>query len=435
VSPEAIGGIGFGVVFLLLAFGVRIGFALALVGFAGIAIIANMKGALINLATSPFSTVATYIFITVPLFLLMGALANAAGIGTDAYSVGNKWLGRLPGGLAMGTIAGCAAFGACSGSSGGAISVFGLTAFPEMKRYNYADTLAAGCIAAGTPLAILIPPSMAMIVYGLMSETSIGALFIAGILPGILLSLLFIIGILIWVKLRPEVGPRGPKTTWRERLVSLKDVWSVVLLGGLVLGGIWGGVFTPVEAAGIGSFGAFVIAISRRRLNKQVLSQALSDTTRLSGMIFVIMIGAIIFNVFLALSGLPTMLAEFVQGLPVPRVLILVTVLLFYLVGGCLMDVIGMILLTLPIFVPIMIGLNYDLILFGVLVTIMSEMAVITPPIGMNVFVLAGILKDVPMYTIFRGIIPFIFCEMACIAIIIAFPDIALFLPHTMMGS
>jgi C4-dicarboxylate transporter DctM subunit len=435
MSPEAIGGIGFGVVFLLLAFGVRIGFALALVGFIGIAIIASMKGAFINLATSPFSTVANYIFITVPLFLLMGALANAAGIGTDAYSVANKWLGRLPGGLAMGTIAGCAAFGACSGSSGGAIGVFGLTAFPEMKRYNYADTLAAGCIAAGTPLAILIPPSMAMIVYGLMSETSIGALFIAGILPGVLLSLLFIIGILIWVKLRPEVGPRGPKTTWREKLVSLKDVWSVVLLGGLVLGGIWGGVFTPVEAAGIGSFGAFIIAISRRRLNKQVLSQALSDTTRLSGMIFVIMIGAIIFNVFLALSGLPTMLAEFVQGLPVPRVLILVCVLLFYLVGGCLMDVIGMILLTLPIFVPIMVSLNYDLILFGVLVTIMSEMAVITPPIGMNVFVLAGILKDVPMYTIFRGIIPFVFCEMICIAIIIAFPDIALFLPRTMMGS
>jgi tripartite ATP-independent transporter DctM subunit len=272
-----------------------------------------------------------------------------------------------------------------------------------------------------------------MIVYGLFSETSIGRLFIAGIFPGVLLCFLFIMCIYIWAKINPSIGPRGPKATWREKFVSITGLWTVILLAGLVLGGIWGGIFTPVEAGGIGAFGALIIGLVRRRLSIKKFIASVRGTIEISGMMLIILIGSLLLNFFLASTGLTKLLADGVISLPISPQAVLIVLLAFYLIGGCLMDVLGLMLLTLPIFIPIINGVGIDLILFGVLSTITVEMALITPPIGMNVFILAGMARDIPMYTIFRGILPFLVCMIVCMVLIIVFPQIALFLPETMI--
>lgn len=435
MSPELIGVLAFVVMFMLLAMGMPIGFAMALVGFAGVVVLTGGFGPAISMfGYAPFSIVANYMFGVIPLFVLMGYLASASGLTTDAYNAAHKWIGHLPGGLAISTIAGCAGFAACTGSSAASVGLITSTALPEMERYDYDYKLSTGCIAAGCTLGILIPPSMAFIVYGLFSETSIGKLFIAGIFPGILLAALFMIAIYIWVRVSPSLGPPGPRASWHERFGASKNIWSVALLAILVLGGIWGGIFTPVEAGGVGAFGAFVIALARRRFTVQTFIGAVKDTVKMAGMLYIIIMGALIFNYAVALSGLPKLLASATMALQVPPLVIVIFIMVFYLIGGCLMEVLGLMLLTLPIFIPIMQTLGVDLILFGVLTVIMIEMAEITPPIGINVFILSGMAKHVPIYTIFRGIVPFLLCMIVCLALIMVFPQIALFLPATMMG-
>ncbi len=432
MSSEIIGLIGFGILFLLMGLGMPIGFAMAGVGAAGFMYLGGLSGALTMVGTSPYSTVGAYEMAVLPLYILMGNFAFASGLTANVYSCAHTLFSRQRGGLAMATIGACAGFAACTGSSTAGVSVFTTTALPEMLRYKYDPKLATGCIAAGSTLGILIPPSLPFIIYGIIAEVSVGKLFLAGVFPGLLLTSLFLIAIFILVKFRPSMGPAGPKTTWREKITALRKTWSAVMLSIIVLSGIWGGIFTPLEAGGVGAFVAFLIVVGRKRFNRQTITEVLTSSVRVSAMIFTIMIGAIMFNYFLALSNLPKSIAEFVATLPVSPTVVLIAVMLFYLVGGCLMDVLGLTLLTWPIFVPIMTSLGVDLILFGVLTVVMIEMACITPPVGMNVFVLSG-MCDIPMYTIFRGIFPFIIAMVICLAFLIAFPQIMLFLPSTMI--
>lgn len=435
MEPPLIGALAFIALFVLLAMGMHIAFAMTIVAFVGFAVMSSLKGAMSMLATAPYSIVADYMFTVVPLFVLMGSLAFQGGLITDAYTAAQKWFGRLPGGLAIATIAGCAGFAACTGSSAASVGFMTMSTLPEMERHNYDPKLATGTIAVGATLGILIPPSIPLIVYGLFAEQSVGRLFIAGIIPGIILSVLFMITIFIWVKLKPSAGPPGAAFTRREKFYSLRHIWSMLVLAAIVLGGIWGGIFTPVEAGGIGSVGAFVIALSRRKLTMKSFIEAVKDTVRITAMVFIILIGAIMLNYFFALTRLPTMLATIVADSNLSPLVVLMAITVFYIIGGCLMDTFGLMMLTLPILIPIMNVLGIDMIMYGILMVLLIEMAQITPPIGLNVFILSGVARHIPMYTIFKGIVPFFFAILIMIILLIAFPQLATFLPATMMGG
>lgn len=434
MSPSTIGWIGLVVLFALMATGMPIGFAMALVGFVGFGIVAGWTGALTQLGTVPYASVASYTLTVLPLFILMGEFAFLSGMIRGAFSGAHKWLGHLPGGLAIATISACAAFAAVCGSSVATAATMGTVAYPEMKRYKYRPELAAGSIACGGTLGILIPPSTPMVIYAVFAEESVGKLFMGGFLPGILLTLLFIAVIYIWVKISPTTGPRGPQTTWKEKFGAAKDVWPVFILALLVLGGIWGGVFSPTEAAGVGAFAAFAIGLARKQMKLKSVLNSLSETVKTSAMVFTILIGAMIFNYFIVICGIPAQLAAVVESLALPPLGILICILFVYLILGCLMDTMAMTVLTLPIFLPILHNLGFDLVWFGIIFVIMCEMALVTPPIGMNVFIIAGMVKDAPMYSIFRGITPFLIAILVCLALVIAFPQIALFLPTSMIG-
>jgi tripartite ATP-independent transporter DctM subunit len=307
-----------------------------------------------------------------------------------------------------------------------------MVAIPEMKKYNYDMRLATGCIAAGGTLGILIPPSIGFVIYGILTEQSIGKLFMAGFLPGIMLAFFFIAAIFIQCRLHPEMGPCGPSTTWREKIGSLGGTWGMLLLFFVVMGGIYLGIFTPTEAAGVGAFGAFLFALLKKRLNLQTLVQSLMATGKTTAFIFLIIIGANIFSSFLGLTKLPMELADFIAGLPLPRILILSAIVLVYLALGCVMDCYAIMILTLPIIFPVIEALRFDPIWFGVLMVIVLEIGLITPPVGLNVYVLKGAAPDVPMETIFRGISPFLFAALAAIVLLTAFPQIATFVPYHM---
>jgi C4-dicarboxylate transporter DctM subunit len=433
MAPEFIGIIGLLILFALLALGMPIGFAMILVAVAGILTLSGLMPALVTAGTSPFASVASYDMSVIPLFILMGAFAAASGLTKDAYLAAYLWLGRLPGGLAIATVMGCAGFAACTGSSVASVTVIGSMALPEMKRYNYDPALATGCVASGSTLGILIPPSIAMIIYGILAQESIGKLFIAGIFPGLLLASFFIVVIVVTVGRNPSLGPRGPKRTLREKIAGLSNAWTLVLLSSIIVIGIWGGIFTPIESGGVAAFVALIIGLLRRRLKRAEIVGAIKSSVRLTTMLFTVMIGALMLNYFMALTQLPRILADFVGSLPISPTSVVIVIMIFYILGGCVMDVLGLMMLTLPIFIPTVKAVGYDLIMFGVLTTVTSEMALITPPIGMNVFILNAVAKDVPMYTIFRGIVPFLIGMLIFLAILLAFPQIALFLPSLMV--
>jgi C4-dicarboxylate transporter DctM subunit len=433
MPPEIIGIIGLLILFALLAIGMPIAFAMALVGLGGLVVVSGVTPALITAGTCPFASVSSYDLSVLPLFVLMGAFAAESGLTKDAYSAAHIWLGRMPGGLAVATIMACAGFAACTGSSVASVSVIGSMALPEMRRYNYDDQLATGSVASGSTLGILIPPSIPLVIYGIMAEESIGRLFIAGILPGILLAGIFAVIILIMVGRRPSLGPPGDKSTLRQKMSGLAKAWPLVVLSSIIIIGIWGGIFTPVESGGMGAFVALVLGLWRRRFNKEKIVTAIKSSLKVSAMIFAIMIGAWILNYFLALTQLPRILADFVGTLPVAPTIVVIVIMMFYLIGGCLMDMFGLMMLTLPIFIPIIKTIGYDLIMFGILTTVTIEIAFITPPVGMNVFVLNAVAKDVPLYTIFRGIVPFLWGMLIFLALLLTFPQITLFLPSTMI--
>lgn len=433
MSHEMIGWVGLILLFVLLATGLPIGLSMAAIGFGGYVIFMGTQGALTQVHTVVFSSVASYSMTIIPLFILMGELSFFSGLITGAYSFMNKWLGQLPGGLAMATIGGCAAFASICGTSVATASTMTTVAYPEMRKYQYDPKLALGAISSGGTLGILIPPSNAMVIYAIFAEASVGRLFMGGILPGILMTVLLISAIFIWVKMSPTLAPRAKKSSLMERIIAFKDIWPVAILALIVLGGIYGGVFTAMEAAGVGAFGALAIGLILRKIKGPGIISALNNAITTSAMVFVIMIGAMVFNYFIVLSGLPAQLADVVLGFGLPPIGVLFCILFVYFILGCIMDTMAMTVMTLPIFLPILNGLQFDLVWFGIIFVVMCEIALVTPPMGMNVFVIAGMVKDVPMFTIFRGIVPFLMAELTCLGLIIAFPQIALLLPQNMI--
>lgn len=432
MTPMTIGLVCIAGLVVLLFSGMPLGFVMGLIGFVGFAFISDLESALHLLATVPYSTFADYGFSALPLFMLMGIMCSVAGISADLYRAAYYLLGRVSGGLAMATVAACAAFGAICGSTTATAVTMGVVALPEMKKYNYDAGLATGCIAAGGTLAFMIPPSLGFIIYGIVTGESIGKLFIAGIIPGILQALLLIGTIYILCKRNPQLGPRGPVRTRKEKAKSLVGVWPMLVLFGVIMGGLYLGWFSPTEGGGIGAFGAFLFALVTRRLTWSKFTEAIYQTAKVSSMCFIIVVGAMIFSYLLAVSRVPTELSAAVVDAGLNKYIVMGMIMLLYLFLGCIMDTISMILLTAPIFYPLVITLGFDPIWFGVVVILMAEIGLITPPVGINVFVISGVARDVPLYTIFRGVWPFIITGIVLAIILVAFPEIAMFLPNMM---
>jgi tripartite ATP-independent transporter DctM subunit len=432
MTPLIIGYIGVLVLVILLFSGIHIGVVMGMIGFLGIASISGWDSGFVVLKTVPFTTFANYGMSVVPLFILMGAFCFYSGISKELYDCVHKWLGQLRGGLAMATVGACALFAAVSGSSLATAATMGSVALPEMKRYRYDPALATGCIAAGGTMGILIPPSIPLVIYGILTSESIGKLLMAGIIPGILEAVFYIITIHILCLWRPSLGPPGPKSSLIEKVASLKAIWAVVVLFTLVIGGIYFGFFSPTEAAGVGSCGAFVFALVRKHLSWRNFQESLTSSIKTTAMIFAILLGAMILGYFFAVTRLPFELASFIGGLPVNRYVILILILIVYLILGCIMDSLAMILLTVPIFYPLIKTLGFDPIWFGIIVVRAMEIGMITPPVGMNVFIIKGIAQDVPMYTIFRGAVPFLIADLCHVTLLILVPQLATFLPGLM---
>jgi tripartite ATP-independent transporter DctM subunit len=432
MEPVTIGAIAIAAMFAMLLAGVPIGFAMALAGVGGGAFIIGLEPMLALLGRTAFETAMTYDLSIIPLFVLMGYFAAGTGLSQELYRACNVWLGHRRGGLALATIGGCGAFAAICGSSLATAATMSQIAMPEMRRYGYDDRLATGCIAAGGTIGILIPPSVILALYGILTETNIGHLFLAGILPGLLTVLGFMITISIITRINPEVGPRGPLTTARQKLYAFKDVWGMVVLFTLVIGGIYLGILTPTEAAGVGATGALLLAVLRRRMSWTVLMSCLMDTVRTTAMLFTILIGAILVNNLLILSNVADALSNWISGLELAPMTVMAVILLIYLVMGCALDALAMIILTIPIFFPIVLDLGFDPIWFGVVVVMVVELGLITPPVGMNVFVIKGMTRDVTLGQIYLGVLPFCLAQILLIALIVAFPAIAIWLPGTM---
>lgn len=429
---EVMAFVAFGFLILFLALGMHIVFVMLLLGFLGNSYLNGFKAGLHHIGTAPYETIADYSLCVVAFFVLMGYIASQAGISRDIYSTTQRWLGQLPGGLAMATVWGCAGFGAICGDSFATSAVMGTAALPEMKRYRYSPKLATGSVAAGGTLGTLIPPSIAMIFYCIITGQSINKLFIAGILPGILLTSMFMLIIYFQVRLNPGLAPPGPKTRFKEKILSLKGTWTMLLLFVLVIGGIYAGLFTPNEAGAVGACGALLIGLVKREISMKKLNAALVETGQTVAMLLIILVGAVMLGYFLAASKAPLLISDFVVGLSVNRYVTLILILLVYAFLGCVMNIVPAMIITLPIFYPTVINMGFDPIWFGVIMVIIINMGMITPPIGMNVFVIKGVAKDIPLETIFRGIVPFILGMILCLIILTIFPKIALFLPSLM---
>jgi C4-dicarboxylate transporter DctM subunit len=430
MNPIVVGVIGFVVLFALLAIGLPIGAGMALVGFAGLWYLISDVAAFTKLAVVPFQTITDYSLAVLPLFILMAQVVFASGMGRDLFNLASKWLGHKKGGVAMAAVAGSAIFAAVSASSIATATTMGLVSIPEMRRLKYDSALATGAVAAGGTMGVLIPPSGALIIYGILTETSIGKLFAAGIIPGVLEALFYIavIGLLCWWK--PKLGPPAEKASLGEKIKAFSSCGGIVALITFVLGGLIIGWFTPTEAGAVGAFGAIIITTIRRRLTWDGFKTAVVDTLKTTGMIYGILIGALIFNVFVAASTIPYVLSDFIGTMPWPPMAILVLVLVFYFFLGCFLDVAAMTVLTIPIFFPLVVNLGFNPIWFGIIFVRMAEIAMITPPIGMNTFVIAGVVKEmgIPMQTVFRGIVPFLLADFLHVTLLILVPSLSLFL-------
>jgi len=427
-----IGLIGFGALFALLFLGLPLGFGMAAVGIVGFAALTAMFPAVSMVGAVAVDTVVSYNFAVLAQFILMGAFLTQSRLGEDLYRASYAFLGQRRGGLALATILACGGFSAVCGSSTATAATMAKVAVEPMRSYGYDAGFAAGTVAAGGTLGILIPPSTIMVIYGLMTDNDIGKLFIAGILPGVLGVALYMTAVFAVTAVRPDFGPRGTPMPWRERLAAVRQVWALLLLFGVVIGGIYGGAFTPNEAAGVGAGGAFLFALARRTLTWRSLLDLLMDTARTTANMMTVIIGALLFSNFITVAGVPRGLSEFVAGIDASPTQVLLVIVAIYLVLGCLLDSISMVLLTIPIFYPIVAHLGLDPIWFGVILVVVVEIGLITPPIGINVFMIRTIFTEIPMYTIFRGVAPFILADFVRLGILIAVPWISLFLPSLM---
>jgi C4-dicarboxylate transporter DctM subunit len=429
MSPITVGYLGIVILIIFIFARMHIGLAMGVIGFLGFAYISGLDAAIGVMKTVPYTTFASQELSVIPLFILMGAFAFISGMSEDLYRTVHTLLGHLRGGLAMATVAACACFAAISGSSLATAATLGRVAMPEMRKYKYDMALATGAIAAGGSIGILIPPSVILIIYGIITEQSIGELFLAGFIPGVLEAVFYIITIFILTQRNPELGPPGPKTTGKEKLQALLQTWEVAVLFIVVIGGIYTGIFTPTEAAGVGAFGTFFFSILRKKMNVPNFTSSLVSTTCTTGMLFLIILGAMMLGYFFTISQLPFELATVVSGLPVNRYLILIAILLVTLALGCVMDTMAIVLLTIPVFFPIILKLDFNPIWFGILVVRITEMGLITPPVGLNVYIIKGITGE-DMGTVFKGIGPFLLADTTEIFLLILFPQITLFLPE-----
>ena len=434
MTPTLAGIVGFAALFFLLAVRMPIGLAMMLVGAGGIAILNSTNAALNVLGSFAFSYSAVFTLSVIPLFVLMGAFATVSGMGADMYRTAHAWVGHRRGGLAAGTILACAGFAALSGSSIASAATMGKVALPEMERYRYDPRLATGAIAAGGTLGILIPPSTILIVYALLTEQSVGRLFLAGVVPGILLTALFVATVFIVAILNPDAGPPGERVPMGERFKVLMNSGALIFVVLIVIGGIYAGVFTVTEAAAVGAFLTFLHALWTRRLTISKFLDALLDTVKTTSMVFFILIGAHFFAPFLALTRIPVNLSDAIGDLAIPALAVLLVIIAVYIVLGTFMEGFAMMVLTVPIVLPIIISLGYDPIWFGIIMVLVLEMGLISPPVGLNVFVVKGVAPHVPLGQIYRGILPFWLAMAVCVALLIMFPQLALFMPNTMMG-
>jgi C4-dicarboxylate transporter DctM subunit len=432
MSVIAVTALIFVVLMALILVRTPIAVAMAVSGVLGTVVISGWSTALATIRQGPFERATSYTLVVIPLFVMMGYLSSQAGLSRSLFQAANVWLGHLRGGLAMATVVGCAGFGAICGSSLATGATMATVSLPEMRRYKYADSLATGSVAAGGTLGIMIPPSIIFVLYGIMTEQSIGKLLLAGVVPGIVETALFCVAIAIETAIYPALGAPGSRATIRERLLAVRGVWEVLVLFLIVIGGLYAGLATPVESAAFGCVGALCFGVVKRTLTWTGLLHALDETVRTTAMIFLIIIGADLFGYFMALSQTPMALAAWLVSLKVGPVVVIWIIIVVYLVLGCLMDELAMILLTVPIFFPVVMALGFDPIWFGVMIVAVVQFGLIAPPVALNVFVIAGIAKDVPIATIFRGIMPFLAAMIILMILLTAWPDLALILPRHM---
>ena len=429
MSPETAGIIGIGLLLFLFLLRMPIAFAMAFVGFAGFAYLAGSGPALNILAQDLFETFSSYPLSVIPMFILMGSFAFASGISKRLYNTTYTWVGSLRGGLTIATVLACAGFAAICGSTAATAATMGKIALPEMKKYGYDNSLAAGTVASAGTLGVMIPPSTVLIVYGILVEESIGKLFVAGILPGIVLSLFFVAVVAILCFRNPALGPSGSSTTWIAKIKSIGGIIEAVILFLLAIGGLFLGWFSPTQAGAIGAGGALLIGLIRGKLTWKSFFETGKDGLLTGCMVLFIIAGAVVFGHFLAISTIPFLLADWVGNLPIPNMAIMGIIIFIYFIGGFFMDSMALIVVTVPIFYPIVQALGFDPIWFGVIIVLVGEMGVITPPVGVNVFVIKGIAPDIPLQTIFKGIFPFLYALIALTIIIMFIPQIATFLP------
>jgi tripartite ATP-independent transporter DctM subunit len=432
LSSDAVALIGFVALFGLMLLRVPVGMAMGLVGISGYAYLAGSGPALKLIGQSSMRTVTDYTFGVIPMFMLMGAFVSQSGVSKELFRAANAFIGHLRGGLGVATVLACGGFAAICGSSVATAATFSSVAYPEMRRFGYPQSFSTGVIAAGGTLGAMLPPSTVLAVYAILTQQDIGKLFMAGIVPGLLAMLLYVITIMVIVRVRPQWLPQGQTTTWRERLLGLKDVWAPLVLFLFVIGGLYGGFFTPTEAGGVGASGAFLLGVLRGQLRKPEILAALLSATRTAAAVFTVLIGALLFGYFLTVTQVPQKMTEWLTGLGLGRYAVLGMIMVMYLVLGCLMDAMAMIILTVPIIFPVIVQLGFDPIWFGVIIVMTVELGLIHPPVGMNVFVIKSVVKDVSFTTIFKGVLPFVATDLLRLLILIAFPAIALWLPNRM---
>jgi tripartite ATP-independent transporter DctM subunit len=432
MSSDAIAVLGFVALFVLMLLRVPVGMAMGLVGVTGFAYLVNGDAALKIIGHTSMRTVTDYTFGVIPMFLLMGAFVSNSGMSRELFRAANSFVGHFRGGLGIATIAACAGFAAISGSSVATAATFATVAYPEMRRYNYPQSFATGVIAAGGTLGAMLPPSTVLAVYGIITEQDIGKLFIAGIIPGLLAASMDMATVVVIGWLRPDFLPVAPRHSWKERLIGLRDIWAMLLLFIFVIGGLYGGLFTPTEAGGVGATGALIIGIVRGKLDGLQIRRSLLQAVRTAAAVLTVLIGALLFGYFLTVTQTPQKVTAFLTALGLGRYGVLALIMVMYIVLGCLMDSLAMIILTIPIIFPVVMQLGFDPIWFGVIIVMTVELGLIHPPVGMNVFVIKSVVQEVTFSTIFRGVLPFILTDLIRLVILIAFPILALWLPSHM---